>query len=122
MATTEERLKVLKMLEEGKISSEDAARLLKTLSRTAEAGPPRAAEGEARWMRVRVTDKRSGKSTVNVNLPVDLVNVGLRIGAHFVPEMDAVDMEEVFQALRQGMTGKIVDVDDEEERVEVYLE
>ena len=53
-----------------------------------------------------------------------LVNVGLRLGARFVPEMEGLDVEELAEALRQGLTGKIIDVIDEDEgqRVEVYVE
>ena len=47
------------------------------------------------------------------------------MGARFIPdaEQDSV-MEDLVQALSQGMTGKIVDVIDENEgqRVEVFLE
>ncbi len=82
------------------------------------------AEGESRWLRVRITDLNSGKASVNVNLPLGLVNVGLKMGARFIPNMEGIHVEELAEALRQGMTGKIIDVVDEEEgqRVEVYVE
>jgi hypothetical protein len=123
VADTHERLKILKMIEEGKISAEDGARLLAALSkgeRRREVAPGE----EAKWMRVRVSDIDSGKTTVNVNLPIGLVNVGLRMGARFVPDMEGYEIEEISEALRQGLTGKIVDIVDEEEgqRVEIYVE
>jgi len=73
---------------------------------------------------VRVTDVDSGKTAVNVNLPISLVNVGLRMGARFVPEMEGVSMDELEESIRQGVTGKIIDIVDEQERqrVEVYVE
>jgi len=123
MTTSDERMKILKMVEEGKITPEEGARLLAALAkgerRRASAGP-----GEGRWLRVRVTDLDSGKASVNVNLPVGLVNVGLRMGARFVPEMEGLNVQELDDAIRQGMTGKIIDLVDEEEgqRVEVYVE
>jgi hypothetical protein len=123
MATSDERLKILKMVEEGKISPEEAARLLSALTK-AERKRAAASPGEGRWLRVRVTDMDSGKTAVNVNLPVSLVNVGLRMGARFVPEMEGVSMTELDDAIRKGLTGKIIDILDEEERqrVEVYVE
>jgi len=123
MATSDERLKILKMVEEGKISPEEAARLLSALSK-AERRRAAASPGEGRWLRVRVTDVDSGKTAVNVNLPVSLVNVGLRMGARFVPEMEGVNMTELDDAIRKGLTGKIIDIVDEQEgqRVEVYVE
>ena len=123
MATSDERLKILKMVEEGKISPEEAVRLLSVLSK-AERRRAAASPGEGRWLRVRVTDVDSGKTAVNVNLPVSLVNVGLRMGARFVPEMEGVNMAELDDAIRRGLTGKIIDIVDEQERqrVEVYVE
>jgi hypothetical protein len=123
MATSDERLKILKMVEEGKISPEEAVRLLSALSK-AERRRAAASPGEGRWLRVRVTDVDSGKTAVNVNLPVSLVNVGLRMGARFVPEMEGVNMTELDDAIRKGLTGKIIDIVDEQEgqRVEVYVE
>ncbi|MBM3121592.1 MAG: DUF2089 domain-containing protein [Chloroflexi bacterium] len=123
MASSEERLKILKMVEEGKISPEEAARLLAAVSK-AERRRASTTTTEGRWLRVRVTDMDSGKVAVNVNLPVGLVNVGLRMGARFVPEMEGVSMNELEEAIRRGVTGKIIDIVDEQERqrVEVYVE
>jgi hypothetical protein len=123
MATSEERLKILKMIEERKISPEEGARLLAALAK-AERKRAATLPSEGRWLRVRVTDVDSGKTAVNVNLPVSLVNVGLRMGARFVPEMEGVSMSELEESIRQGVTGKIIDIVDEEEgqRVEVYVE
>jgi hypothetical protein len=123
MASSEERLKILKMVEESKISPEEAARLLSAVSK-AERRRASTTSTEGRWLRVRVTDMDSGKMAVNVNLPVSLVNVGLRMGARFVPEMEGVSMNELDEAIRRGVTGKIIDIVDEQERqrVEVYVE
>jgi hypothetical protein len=128
MATTEERMKILKMIEEGKISAEEGAKLLAALSegRRGMPGmpPPPRPPGGPRWLRVRVTDVRSGRSKASVQIPLDLVDAGIKIGAHFAPEVNGVDMNNVMQAVRAGMTGKIIDVTDEEdgEHVEIYVE
>lgn len=124
MTTSEERIKILKMLEEGKISADEASRLLQALTKAKSERSSDLSEGSQRWLRVRVTDLQRDRTSVNVNLPMDLVNVGLRMGARFSPEMEGLDLDEISEALRQGLTGKIVDVIDEEEgqRVEVYVE
>jgi hypothetical protein len=85
--------------------------------------PPRP-PGGPRWLRVRVTDIRSGRSKASVQIPLDLVDAGIKIGAHFAPEVEGVDLNNVMQAVRAGMTGKIIDVTDEEdgEHVEIYVE
>jgi hypothetical protein len=127
MATTEERMKILKMVEEGKISAEEGAKLLAALSegRRGVGAPnmPRS-PGAPRWLRIRVTDVNSGRSKASVQIPLDLVDAGMKIGAHFAPEVEGVDMNNVMNALRAGMTGKIIDVVDEEdgEHVEIYVE
>jgi hypothetical protein len=66
----------------------------------------------------------TGRSKASVQIPLDLVDAGMKIGAHFAPEVEGVDMDNVMQAIRSGMTGKIIDVMDDEdgEHVEIYVE
>ena len=125
MATTEERMKILKMINEEKISAEDGAKLLVALSKSGEkASLPQARAGAPRWLRVRVTDIHSGRSKAIVQIPFVLVDAGLKIGAYFAPELEDIDMESVIEAFRSGVKGKIIDVVDEEdgEHVEIFIE
>ena len=125
MASVEERMKILKMIEEGKLSAEEGTKLLSALSERR--GPPTrmpGMPGPARWLRIRVTDTRSGRSKASVQIPLALVDAGMKIGAHFAPQVEGVDMSNVMEALRSGVTGKIIDVTDDEdgEHVEIYVE
>ncbi|MEW6405916.1 MAG: hypothetical protein AB1649_29360, partial [Chloroflexota bacterium] len=130
MTNSEERMKILKLIEEGKISAEEGAKLLSALSGPRRPpGPPRppgvsGLAGSARWLRIRVTDIRTGRSKAAVQIPLALVDAGMKIGAHFAPEVEGVDMSNVMEALRSGVTGKIIDVTDEEdgEHVEIFVE
>ncbi|MDP3185499.1 MAG: hypothetical protein Q8M58_09540 [Anaerolineales bacterium] len=128
MATTEERMKILKMIEEGKLSAEEGTKLLSALSagqgKAASGAPGGMGVGAARWLRVRVTDVNSGRSKATVQIPISLIDAGMKIGAHFAPEVAGVDMTEIMTALRSGMTGKIIDVVDDEdgEHVEIFAE
>jgi len=126
MASSEERMKILKMIEEGKLSAEEGTKLLAALSEKRTPTPPRGPglPGAPRWLRIRVTDVRSGRSKASVQIPLALVDAGMKIGAHFAPEVEGVDMSNVMEALRSGVTGKIIDVTDEEdgEHVEIYVE
>jgi SHOCT-like domain len=124
MATTEERMKILKMIEEGKLSPEEGAQLLSALGRKAAPGISSLVAGGARWLRVRVTDLNTGRSKASVQIPLALMDAGMKIGAHFAPEIDGVNMDQLMEALRSGMTGKIIDATDDVdgERVEIFVE
>jgi hypothetical protein len=129
MTTSDERLRILKMVEQGKISAEDGSRLLDALStadrrRSQAASTAGAAAGSARWLRVRVTDARTGRNKVNVTIPMGLVDVGLKMGARFAPEMEGFDLTQLAEMVKSGATGKLVEVQDREdgELVEIFVE
>ena len=127
MASSEERLKILKMIEEGKISAEEGSKLLSALS-SGTRGPggstPGKVPGAGRWLRIRVTDTKTGRAKASVQIPIGLIDAGMKIGAHFAPEVEGVDMSNVMEALRSGVTGRIIDVIDDEdgEHVEIFVE
>jgi hypothetical protein len=142
MATNEERMKILKMIQEGKISPDEGVELLEVLdagstvrskSERPSTGHPESGlghgsitgqRGSARWFRVQVTDTKTGRARVNVRLPVGLVSAGVKMGARFAPQVEGLDPEELMGFLHSGATGKIVDVydEDDEEHVEVFIE
>jgi hypothetical protein len=135
MVTAEERVKILKMLQEGRISPEAATDLLQAM----EADVPAAVEvppanpfpvsepgSKPRWLRVRVTDMKSGRPRVNVRLPISLINLGLKVGAKYAPEIEDMDVGALLRAAQESdaEAGPFVDVYDHEdgEHVEVFLE
>lgn len=125
MSTAEERVKILNMIAEGKITAEEGAQLLKALrSASGKAQTSTASAAEPRYLRVRVTSIDTGQVKANINIPMSLINVGLRMGARFAPDLEGLEFDEVMEAIRQGQRGKIIDVEDEEdgERVEIFVE
>ncbi len=127
MATTEERLQILKMIEEGKISAAEGAELLRALDTKNERSQPlepMKGSSNPRWFRVRVTDMQTGRNKVNVNIPMGLVNVGIKMGARFAPEIEGAQFDSIMEAVRSGQLGKIMDITDDEdgERVEIFVE
>ncbi len=126
MVTSEERMKILKMINDGKISADEGSQLLTALSQRSE--KPKKTLGRTltgQMLRVKVTDMSPGKTKVNVNVPMKLVDAGLNIAAQFIPEMEGAQMmEAVKDALAENLQGKIVDVIDEEdqEHVEIFIE
>ncbi len=128
MPTKEERLKIMKMVQDGKITAEEAILLLDAVDpakRPYSENPSQPkATGPGRWFRVKVTDTITGKMRANIRLPISLVSAGLKMGAKFSPEMDGMDMNVVNEAIRNNQTGLIIDVFDDEdsEHVEIFIE
>ncbi len=123
MTTAEERMRILQMIQDGKITAEEGANLLQALSSTPKP-PPTSPARDPRLLRVRITDIASGKTKVNVNIPMGLVNVGVKLGARFTPSHADVNYDEIMDAIKSGASGKIVDLEDIEsgEHVEVWVE
>ncbi|MEZ4637057.1 MAG: hypothetical protein R2873_15195 [Caldilineaceae bacterium] len=130
MATSEERIKVLKMIQEGKVTAEEGTRLLAALDksrqrsgRSPRSAPPPPSAGDGRWVRLRVSNTRSGKTQVNLQIPIGLVNMGLQIGGRFVPELNNLDIGQLQDAMQSGARGKILEVmDDDGDLVEIFVE
>jgi hypothetical protein len=138
MVATEERLKVLKMVQEGKISAEEAVSLLEALEDSS-SGPKRRVphvppvppfprdfpSGRiGRWLQMKVTDTDTGKIRVNVRLPIGVVKAGLKMGMRFVPEAEGLNAEQLIKAIEEGNIGSVFDYFDDKdgEHVEVFIE
>jgi hypothetical protein len=129
MSLQEERMQILKMLEQGKLTADEAAELLAAIETGARQEAEAASNSQlstrpARWLRIRVTDEATGKRKVTVNVPMAMVNVALKMGAKFAPDMKDMNINEVLEAIKSGAEGKIVEVQDSEdgERVEIFVE
>lgn len=118
----QERMQVLKMLEEGKITAEDADRLLDALPAGLQEGAR--PHGDMR-LRIRVTDPATGKQKVNLTIPVKLA----RIAAKFVPHKaklkladEGIDVDAVLSQVLNENVGKLVDVESDDGNVEISIE
>jgi hypothetical protein len=121
-----ERMRILRMIEEGKISTQQGAELLEALGRKRKSAPQMGEQPAhtPHWFRVHVTDTVTGRARARVSIPLGLMDWGLKIGAQFAPEVAGVDLKELGQVLRSGVDGKIIDVIDEidGEHVEIFVE
>jgi hypothetical protein len=119
---------VLKMVEEGKITAEQAVQLMEAGGLDDDKGSRDGmVPGRAKWLKVRVYDANSDKRKVNVSIPLSLVSVGLRLGMKFGldrEELKGFDFDEIIHMIEAGEEGKLVDVVDDEsgEKVEVFVE
>jgi len=117
----EEIKRVLEMLKEGKINDDEATELLEALRESKKAEEEIPPAKRKRFLKIHVT--KGDKPQVNVTLPFGLINWGLNIaskmGKNTVDvggEKIPIDMEELSKAMNDPeFTGKIIDVDDEEE-------
>ncbi len=87
----------------------------------------RRGEKPAQFLKIRVAEE--GKNKVNVTIPISLIEVGLKIGAKvgpkFSPEAEVlkeIDLDELMQAVKEGAKGKIVDIEDDGDKVEIFIE
>ncbi|EKQ51972.1 MAG: hypothetical protein B655_1982 [Methanobacterium sp. Maddingley MBC34] len=121
----DERIQILEMVEEGKISTSEATELLDALEGNQVEIKPKT---HAKWLKIRV-NTMDDNPKVNVNIPVSLVEVGLKLAKKFDPKLeeaglDQIDLDEILEAVKNGAEGKIVDVEDEENqtKVQIYVE
>ena len=140
----EERRQILQMLADGKVTADEAERLLSALEGpdpAPAAGPVTRKGGRPKFLRVVVDaeDHNTGKPVkVNIRVPIQLMRAGVRLSAL----MPSPAREKVNQALRdQGIPVDVgamkpenldelldhlndltVDVDQEKARVRVFCE
>lgn len=117
-AHKDERLRILRMIEEGKLSAEEAARLLDALNGD---GAAPAAKDRSRRLRVVVTQRDAPQ--VNVTVPMELARIALRLIPRGLGTAHA-DVEELVRVLEEADRGKWVDIRSETEgvHVEVFVE
>lgn len=122
---SEERLQILEMVEDGKINASEAMELLAALERNRQEITPKK---DVKWLKVRVKTMED-QPKVTVNIPISLVNVGLKLAKTYDPKLkesglEKINIDEILEAVKNGAEGKIVDVIDEENqtKVKVYVE
>jgi hypothetical protein len=124
---SDERIMILKMLEDGKITADEAAKLLETLEKTKSDSKKKNSEKskmQGKFFRVKITDTETGKIRANIRIPLSVISAGEKFGANFTPKVEGIGNDELMQAVRSGEVGKIIDVYDDEdgEHVQVYIE
>jgi hypothetical protein len=122
--TSPEKMKILEMLQEGKINTEEAATLLDALE---EDNGQKTSSSPGKVLKIKVSDKQSGAVKVNMGLPLgfarflkDLIPASERARI----ESQGVDLDAAFANLDSGVKGKLVDVEDERDGhlIEIWIE
>lgn len=133
---SDEGMQVLRLLAEGKIDSEQAYRLLRALGDIDDAAvrrrpppppPPSPRPGppgpRGRILRIRVTE--GGEQKVNVAIPLAIARVGkLKLGSSGLVRGHlskfGIDLDELLRSI--DFPGRVVDIADDEDRVEIFVE
>jgi hypothetical protein len=139
----EQRRQILQMLAEGKITADEAERLITALERQRPESPPTAASGSRarpKYLRVLVSwdDAVDGPGKINIRVPLQLLRAGVRLTSLIPPvalskanaELDKagvpIDLSELkpqdLEAVIDELGDVIVDVDDPGSRVQVFCE
>lgn len=115
MALKEERLQILQMLKDDKVTVQEAARLLEALDQGKTVTAPKN-------IVVKVTEH--GRTTANVNLPVTLAKLAVKVVPQEILGEQNIDVNEILSQIEAGFQGKVVEVFEplEQRKVEIYLE
>lgn len=124
---SEEKKQILDMLQQGKISTDEAMKLLDALEVGEEPIKQTVNKDQLKdhFLRIKVKDKND---IVNVNLPLTLVSAGLKIAEKFdsrIKEIEAlkdIDFDEIIKLVKNGEQGKIIEVKTDSETVEIYVD
>jgi hypothetical protein len=131
---SEEGKQVLQLLADGKIDVEQAYRLLRALGDVDETSrqlreppgppvPPAGPGGRGRILRIRVTE--DGEQKVNVAIPLAIARIGkMKLASSGLVRGHlgkfGIDLDEMLKNV--DFPGKIVDIADDEDRVEIFVE
>lgn len=120
----DEIMKVLKMLEEGKIDAQKAGELIEVLNASKNNVP--AVTNSDKMLKIRVNSQNG--DNVNINIPVKFIrSIGGAIKripkVEGVEGLEDIDIQAILQAVSDGLDGKIVDVKSEKgDNVEIVVE
>jgi hypothetical protein len=135
-------LEILQMVREGRVTAEQGAQLLDALKTQPAIAAP-GERGRPRFVRVRVdvAGEDGQKVAVNLNLPIAMADLALKMlekaeftkdGEHikfgeFLKGLGGLDIATILQMVKEGAEGKLADVDiagedGEKVKVEVIVE
>ncbi|MTI81450.1 MAG: hypothetical protein FH758_11335 [Firmicutes bacterium] len=135
-----EKIKILEMIQEGKVDAEKGLELLKAVE-TPDAQLEQTTKSVGNVLRVRVSGDKAKK--VNLNLPLNVIKAASKfawMGINLIPEnirteldkkgidLTKIDFEELAQLIEQGIVQEKlvdIDIDDAKEgklKVEIYIE
>ncbi len=120
---TDERNRILNMIETGQITAAQAAQLLDALVPEQEQSTERVRN---RTVRIWMTDiaTNSKKMHVTATMPINLISMILHLLTRMVPQLNDGTLQNLIRAIERGNTGRLLDLQDLEEgkRLEIFVE
>lgn len=132
----EDKKRILKMVEEGKITAEEAIKLLDVLDSNEKCDAVVKAEivenddffdiendgQKGKMLFVRVKSKDGSK--VKVNIPLEFIKIMGGIGNMYSDELEKhnIDIAKLMDAIDNGFVGRIVEVEDGNDKVIVEIQ
>lgn len=123
---SQEKLQILNMVKDGKITVEKGLSLIEALGESSESTNT-IPSGTAKCLRIKVFDPND-ETKVNITLPLSLMKFGMKFASKLSPEMKDtgltdLDLEEILATVDSGQIGKIVDIDSNDgTKVEIIVE
>lgn len=121
----EEKKRIMKMLEDGKINADEAYRLLEAIEKKG--------EKEGKFFRVEV--ESGGEKKVNIKIPFKVATKLLKVGGKLVTKFSKearekleeydIDIEEILKSLEEELydiPSTIVDINEDRERIKIWIE
>lgn len=119
----EERMQILKMIEDKVVTAAEGLELMNALDdKEVKLNLP---QKKPKWLKVRIQEGEN-KNKVKINLPISLVNAGLKIAETHMNESDkfnvqGIDFEEIAKEVQNGAQGRIVDIVDEQDNTHIVI-
>jgi hypothetical protein len=123
--------RVLDLLEEGKISKEEALELIEALKESGkQEGDVDEKQDVSKRRLLRIYVEKDGKKAVNVTLPLSLINFGLKTfkatgkkSINIEGQEIPFDIDEINKAINDpDFRGKIIDIDEPDKNAHVEIE
>lgn len=113
---SDERLQILKMVQEGKLSAEEATKLLDAV----EHGPQKASGLKATHVRVHWTE---GKKVSNFSVGVGLVRWLFSLPMIHIDFGHAkLDTDQLLRLIDEGAIGKVMEFTEDNKKLEIWLD
>ena len=122
---SDDRLRILEMIENKTITAKEGAELLKALDSENSVKTPQNIQNSFKMFKIKVLSTDGDK--VNVQIPLEFAKVALKNGKGFmkieqIDNMD-LDLDLILEMIEQGTIGKIVDIESADgDKVEIVIE